>query len=127
MYFFQKFRQFPKIWTRARPPQSQILPHCLFPFSHNFSFGVDFTPFSTQHNGSSSMCFYFKCCYLPWSTLTFHFPFAHLHLARPAFLFHFLVQIVSANIERTNLPPGLGFLFSISFHFYTFDLVLESL
>jgi hypothetical protein len=37
-----------------------IAIHFLLRLAHNFSFGVDFTPFATQNNGTSLLHFSFK-------------------------------------------------------------------
>jgi hypothetical protein len=36
-----------------------IAIHFLLRLAHNFSFGVDFTPFATQNNGTSLLAFSF--------------------------------------------------------------------
>jgi hypothetical protein len=36
-----------------------IAIHFLLQMAHNFSFGVDFTPFATQNNGTSLLLFSF--------------------------------------------------------------------
>jgi hypothetical protein len=58
-----------------------IAIHFLLRLAHNFSFGVDFTPFATQNNGTSLLPFSVNYCfYLPWSTLTLHVSLDHFPL-----------------------------------------------
>jgi hypothetical protein len=52
VYFFKKFQTWIKNWQRARL-SVVIAIHFLLRLAHNFSFGVDFTPFATQNNGTS--------------------------------------------------------------------------
>jgi hypothetical protein len=48
-----KFQKLTKNWQRACPPLFVIAIEILLRLAHNFSFGVDFTPFATKNNATS--------------------------------------------------------------------------
>ncbi len=75
VYFFKKFQTWIKNWQRTPDFQSRLPITCfLLRLAHNFSFGVDFTPFATQNNGTFWLAFsftiVFTCHGQLWLTLS---------------------------------------------------------